>query len=47
MTNYENAKQRYAAFGIDTDAALAKLAQKPISIHCWQGDDVTGFDSKT
>ncbi|MEG1926866.1 MAG: L-rhamnose isomerase [Ruthenibacterium sp.] len=46
MTNYENAKQRYAAFGIDTDAALAKLAQKPISIHCWQGDDVTGFDNK-
>ncbi len=46
MTNYENAKQRYAAMGIDVDAALEKLAQKPISIHCWQGDDVTGFDSE-
>ncbi|MBD5092801.1 MAG: L-rhamnose isomerase [Subdoligranulum sp.] len=44
MTNYEQAKERYAAFGIDTEAALEQLRQKPISIHCWQGDDVAGFD---
>lgn len=44
MTNFEQAKERYAAFGIDAEAALERLAQKPISIHCWQGDDVAGFD---
>ena len=44
MTNYEYAKQAYAAFGVDTEEALAKLASIPVSIHCWQGDDVVGFD---
>ena len=44
MTNYEYAKQAYAAFGVDTEQALAKLATIPVSIHCWQGDDVVGFD---
>ncbi len=44
MTNFEQAKERYAAFGVDVEAALEQLAQKPISIHCWQGDDVAGFD---
>ena len=44
MTNYEYAKQAYAAFGVDTEEALAKLATIPVSIHCWQGDDVVGFD---
>ena len=41
---YDLAKVRYAAMGVDTDAALAALAQTPISLHCWQGDDVVGFE---
>lgn len=43
-TRYESAKELYAAFGVDTDAAIAKLKSIPVSLHCWQGDDVTGFD---
>ena len=46
MNNYEYAKAKYAALGIDTDAAMKALEQVPIAIHCWQGDDVGGFDSK-
>ena len=46
MNSYEIAKAKYAAFGIDTDAAIEKLRNVPVSIHCWQGDDVVGFDSK-
>ncbi len=41
---YESAKTLYAALGVDTEAALNALAGKAISIHCWQGDDVIGFD---
>ncbi len=41
---YESAKEIYAKVGIDTEAVLEKLAQVPVSLHCWQGDDVTGFD---
>ena len=41
---YEAAKQMYAAAGVDTDAAIAVLKELPVSLHCWQGDDVTGFD---
>jgi L-rhamnose isomerase len=41
---YEMAKARYALMGVDTDAALQKLAAVPISLHCWQGDDVGGFE---
>ena len=44
ITAYEAARARYAAYGIDTEAILARLAAKPISMHCWQGDDVQGFD---
>lgn len=44
MNRYEEAKQMYAACGVDTEAALATLAKVPMSLHCWQGDDVTGFD---
>ncbi len=47
MTRYEYAKELYAKLGIDTEAAITKLAALPISMHCWQGDDVVGFDSKT
>ena len=42
--NYEIAKERYAALGIDTDAALKTLQSTPISLHCWQADDVVGFE---
>ena len=42
---YEIAKEQYAALGIDTDAAIEKLKDIPVSLHCWQGDDVHGFDS--
>lgn len=41
---YESAKAMYAKIGVDTDAALERLKGIPISMHCWQGDDVTGFD---
>ena len=41
---YESAKEMYKGIGIDTDAAIAKLKDIPVSLHCWQGDDVTGFD---
>ncbi len=42
---YRLAKERYAAFGVDTDAALDRLAAISISLHCWQGDDVGGFEN--
>lgn len=41
---YEAAKEAYKAVGVDTDQVLLALKQIPISMHCWQGDDVTGFD---
>lgn len=41
---YELAREQYAELGVDTDAALQKLAAIPISLHCWQGDDVGGFE---
>ena len=42
---YEAAKKRYAKLGVDTDKAIATLAKIPISMHCWQGDDVGGFEN--
>jgi L-rhamnose isomerase len=42
---YKLARERYAAIGVDTDAALDRLREVPISLHCWQGDDVGGFES--
>lgn len=42
--SYELAKERYAELGVDTDAALETLKSIPISVNCWQGDDVTGFE---
>ena len=42
---YELAKQRYADVGVNTDQALAAVKKIPISLHCWQGDDVGGFES--
>jgi L-rhamnose isomerase len=44
-TAYQLAQDRYAALGVDTEAALKKLATVPVSMHCWQGDDVGGFES--
>ena len=41
---YEQAKQRYAELGVDTETAMEKLSSIAISLHCWQGDDVGGFD---
>lgn len=43
--SYLEAKAKYAALGIDTDAAIARLKNVPVSLHCWQGDDVKGFDT--
>ena len=44
MSRYEQAREMFAKAGVDTEAALQKLAGIPISVHCWQGDDVVGFD---
>ena len=44
MNTYDTARAAYAALGVDTDAVLARLARIPVSIHCWQGDDVGGFE---
>jgi len=46
MSRYTEAKEIYAAYGVDTDKALDTLKDITVSIHCWQGDDVVGFDSK-
>ena len=41
---YEVAKERYAAYGVDTDKVLEQLQNFHLSMHCWQADDVTGFE---
>ena len=46
MSRYLDAKAKYAALSIDTDAAIETLKSVPVAIHCWQGDDVRGFDQK-
>ena len=38
------AREQFAALGVDTHSALAKLSKIPVSLHCWQGDDVGGFE---
>ena len=45
MMSYIDAKLQYAEFGVDTDSAIEILKKVPISLHCWQGDDVRGFDT--
>ena len=45
--SYNSAKAAFADWGVDTETALSKLATIPISMHCWQGDDVVGFETKT
>ncbi len=42
---WELAKQRFAAVGIDVEEALRQLDRLPVSMHCWQGDDVAGFEN--
>ena len=42
---YELAKERYAAIGVDTDKAVEQLEKQQISLHCWQTDDVSGFEN--
>ncbi len=43
--SYIEAKEKYAKFGVDTDKAIEALKKIPVSLHCWQGDDVIGFDN--
>ena len=42
---YQLARERYAEIGVDTDKAMDRLGKIPISLHCWQGDDVGGFEN--
>ena len=42
---YEAAKERYAEIGVNTDAVLEQIAKVSLSLHCWQTDDVTGFEN--
>lgn len=46
IKNYELAAERYAAFGVNVDAAIKKFSDVKISLHCWQGDDIRGFEEK-
>lgn len=45
--SYESAKARFADWGVDAEVAITRLATIPISMHCWQGDDVVGFEQKS
>ncbi len=41
---YESAKEIYVKYAIDTDVIIKNIEKIPVSLHCWQGDDVKGFD---
>ena len=43
--SYTEAREKYAVLGVDADAAMEKLKTVPVSLYCWQGDDVRGFDT--
>ena len=45
ISGYENAKTKYAQIGVNTEEVLDRLAQIPLSLHCWQGDDLGGFET--
>ncbi len=47
MSIYASARAQFAEWGVDTETAIEKLQTIPISLHCWQGDDVVGFEQKT
>ena len=44
--SYIEAKEKYLKYGINTEKAIEMLSNVSISVHCWQGDDVIGFDSR-
>lgn len=46
MNQFENAKEKYNKIGVDVEEAMGRLQAAPVSLHCWQGDDVLGFDQK-
>ena len=43
--SYKEAQKKYSKIGVDTEKAVAALAKIPVSMHCWQGDDVCGFET--
>ena len=43
--SFQDAKAAYAAYGVDVEQAIETLKTVPVSLHCWQGDDVRGFDT--
>ena len=43
--NLDIAREAYAKLGVDVDAAIKSVSETPVSIHCWQGDDVAGFET--
>ena len=45
MSRFESAKEMYSRYGVDVEKAMERLASAPLAIHCWQGDDVRGFDT--
>jgi L-rhamnose isomerase len=47
MSVYNSAREQFSKWGVDTEAALASLGSTPVSLHCWQGDDVGGFETRT
>lgn len=47
MSQYDSAKAQFADWGVDSDAAIETLKTIPISMHCWQGDDVVGFEKSS
>ena len=47
MSRYEEAKKAYAALGVDVEEAMKRVGDIPVSVHCWQGDDVLGFEGAT
>ena len=44
LKSYEFAKEKYVKFGVDTDKVISILSKIPISLNCWQGDDLSGFE---
>ena len=46
MNRYEYAKESYAQIGVDTELAIEKLKNIPVSLHCWQGDDVKEYENQ-
>lgn len=46
MSRFDDAKNIYSSYGVDVEKAIEMLGRVTVSVHCWQGDDVTGFDSR-